>query len=246
MKKYSVVIMASFMLMWTGLQAQPYLGFKFGYNAGNTTAAKAVTNILPLKTLHGVTGGVVGGYNFNPYFALQAELNVTQKGFRITESKGFEIYDFPIDIGVDYWNRFTYFELPILAKGKIGNDIVKAYGAVGPQFGYLTKGRAKANVNTLLPITVFDRTLNLDNLGFKRFEVAGVAAAGVEFALGANANLFIEGRYTHGFTDYYKIPPIGTVQFDTDIQNRNFAGTVGVTFNLSSMASGSSSSGTRF
>lgn len=47
----------------------------------------------------------------------------------------------------------------------------------------MMKGRAKANVNTLLPITVFDRSLNLDNLGFKRFEVAGVAAAGVEFTL---------------------------------------------------------------
>ena len=243
MKKYSVIIVAFFLLMWTGLQAQPYLGFKFGYNAGNTHAAKAFTNILPLKTLHGLTAGGVGGYNFNPYFALQAELNVTQKGFRITESKGFEIYDFPIDVGVDYWNRFTYLELPILAKGKIGNDNVKAYGAVGPQFGYLMKGRAKANVNTLLPITVFDRSLNLDNLGFKRFEVAGVAAAGVEFTLGPNANLFIEGRYTHGFTDYYKIAPIGTLQIDSEIQNRNLSGSIGITFNIGQAGT---SSGNRF
>lgn len=228
-------------------QAQMYVGFKGGYTAGSTVAAKSITNIIPLKTLHGVTGGVIGGYSFNDYFDLQGELNVTQKGFVINESMGFDLFNFPMDIGVNYRNRFTYIEMPLLAKGKIGNDIVKGYAAIGPQIGYLAKGRSKANVDVIIPITVFDRNLNLDNLGFERFEVSGVAAAGVEFNLGGMANLFVEGRYTHGFTDYYQLPELGGFALDSDIRNKSFSGTVGVTFPIGGNGGRSNSGqGTRF
>ncbi len=228
-------------------QAQMYVGFKGGYVAGNTSATKSITNIIPIKTLHGLTGGVIGGYSFNDYFDLQGELNVTQKGFVINESMGFDIFNFPMDIGVNYSNRFTYIEMPLLAKGKIGNEIVKGYVAVGPQIGYLAKGRSKANVDVIIPITVFDTKLNLNNLGFERFEVSGVAAAGVEFNLGGVANLFVEGRYTHGFTDYYKLPEIGGLALDSNIRNKSFAGTIGVTFPIGGNTSrGNSGQGTRF
>jgi len=230
MKLGAIVLMAFMLLGNISSNAQAYIGFKGGYNAGITSAAKSVTNIIPIKTLHGVTGGLVTGYSFNEYFDLQGELNITQKGFVINESMGFDIFNFPMDIGVDYKNRFTYIEVPLLAKGKIGNEFVKAYAAIGPQFGYLAKGRSKANVNVIIPITVFDRNLNLSNLGFERFEVSGVAALGVEFNLAGRANLFVEGRYTHGFTDYYKLPEIGGLALDTDIRNQSIAATVGVTF----------------
>ena len=66
------------------------------------------------------------------------------------------------------WNRFTYIDVPILAKAKVGNDIIKVYGAIGPQFSFISERKGmKANANLLLPITLFDRDLNLDNLGFK-------------------------------------------------------------------------------
>lgn len=246
MKKYSVLILALVIGFAFNANAQGYIGFKAGYNAASTSAANSLTNILPLKTLHGFTAGAVGGYNFGPYFALQAELNATQKGFRISESKGFEIYDFPIDAGLEYWNRFTYIDVPILAKAKVGNDIIKVYGAIGPQFSLLAKGRAKANANLLIPITLFDRDLNLDNLGFKRFEVSGVGAIGLDIAVNSSVNIFAEGRYVMAFTDYYQLPPIGPLTLDTDIRNRGLAFNAGVTFNLGNVSGGNRSSGNRF
>jgi hypothetical protein len=122
MKLGAIVLMAFMLLGNISSNAQAYIGFKGGYNAGITSAAKSVTNIIPIKTLHGVTGGLVSGYSFNEYFDLQGELNITQKGFVINESMGFDIFNFPMDIGVDYKNRFTYIEVPLLAKGKIGNE----------------------------------------------------------------------------------------------------------------------------
>ncbi|MCO6461081.1 MAG: PorT family protein [Saprospiraceae bacterium] len=241
MKKYSVILLALLFGAVYQANAQGYIGFKVGYNAGSTSAAQSLTNLLPLKTLHGFTAGAVGGYNFGPYFALQSELNVTQKGFRISESKGFDIFDFPIDAGLEYWNRFTYLELPILAKAKLGNDIIKAYAAVGPQFSYLMHGRSKANITTILPVTVFDRDLKLDNLGFERFEVSGVGALGLDIAVNPIINLFAEGRYVIGFTDYYKLPNLGSLEIDSNIRNRGLAFSAGMTFNLGSMSGGGSS-----
>lgn len=244
MKKISVIV--SFVLMMIGYQAeaQLYVGGKIGYAGSQTNAANSIESVLPnIRMLHGVTGGVILGYGFGDNFDLQGELNITQKGFGIKESTGFDVFDFPIDVGVDYRNRFTYFELPVLAKGKIGNDKVKGYLAIGPQIGYLAKGRSKAIVNAILPIEIFDRNLKLDNLGFNRFEFSGVAALGVEFNLGVG-NLFVEGRYTHGFTDYYEIPLGGSVQIASKIQNRVVTGTIGMTFPLGS--TGGNSSGGRF
>ena len=242
MKKIGIIL--SFVLMMVGFQAkaQMYIGGKIGYAGSQTDAANSIENVLPdIRMLHGVTGGVIVGYGFGDHFDLQGELNITQKGFGIDESTGFDLFNIPIDVGVDYRNRFTYLELPILAKGKIGNDKVKGYLAIGPQIGYLAKGRSKAIVNAILPIEVFDRILRLDNLGFNRFEFSGVAAVGVEFNVGIG-NFFIEGRYAHGFTDYYEIPLGGGVQIASKIQNRVVTGTVGMTFPIGT-ARGSSRGG---
>lgn len=226
--------------------AQLYVGGKVGYHGGKSVANQSIENILPkIRMHHGVTGGAILGYTFNEFFDLQGELLVTQKGFRVEESTGFDIFNFPIDVGVDYLNRFTYFELPVLAKGKFGNDVVKGYAAVGPQIGLLGKGRSKANVNLLFPITIFDNTLNLENLGFNRFEFSAVGALGVEFNLADIARLSVEGRYSHGFTDFYSLPSFGTFEVDSDIRNQGFSGTVGLVFPLSA-SSGTKKSGGRF
>jgi len=223
-------------------QAQLYLGGKIGYNGSKTVASNSIEAILPdIRMMHGVTGGAILGYSFGEFFDLQGEFNITQKGFVIKEAKGFDLFNLPLEVGIDYRNRFTYLELPILAKRKIGNDRIKGYFAVGPQIGYMIKGRSKGIANVILPIKLLDQTLNLDNLGFKRFEFSGVAALGAEFNVGIG-KLFVEGRYTHAFTDYYKIPLGGSVQIESDIQNRNIGGSVGLLIPINNTSTGNTSS----
>lgn len=244
MKNFGFLLAFIFLAFMNTGHAQMYLGFKVGYNGSKTVSAQSIENILPkIRMSHGFTGGAILGYSFGENFDLQGELNVTQKGFTIKESTGFELFNLPVEIGGDYRNKFTYLELPILAKGKIGNDKVKGYLAIGPQFGYMITGRSKAVANVLLPIQLFNTKLDLDRLGFKRFELSGVAALGAEFNVGVG-RLFVEGRYTHGFTDYYKIPIGDLVTIDSKVQNRNFGGTVGMLFPIGG-SEGSSNTRTR-
>lgn len=248
MKKLGVLSVFIFLAFYNMGYAQLYIGGKIGYNGAKTVSAQSIENILPtIRMHHGVTGGAILGYTFNEFFDLQGELNITQKGFVIKESTGFDLFNLPIEVGLDYRNRFTYLELPILAKGKIGNDKVKGYLAIGPQIGYMIKGRSKAIANVLLPVQIFDRSLNLDGLGFKQFEFSGVAALGAEFNVGIG-RLFVEGRYTHGFTDYYKIPIGNTVTIESNIQNRNVSGSIGMLFPIGTGESGTTTRtrGTRF
>jgi hypothetical protein len=106
------------------------LASKFGLQCGFDLCSQFFNQHIAVKDVTWIYSRSSGGYNLNGYLPLQAELNATQKGFRISESKGFEIYDFPIDAGLEYWNRFTYIDVPILAKAKVGNDIIKVYGAI--------------------------------------------------------------------------------------------------------------------
>ena len=233
MRYIKIFTLAIITIFWTQSSfAQFYIGGKVGYSGNKAHYNPTLDLILPkIKFNHGFTAGIVGGYTFNEYFDLQTELSFTQKGFVIKENADSLLFRLPVNLGVDIRSRFNYLELPILAKGKIGNDKVKAYIAIGPQLGFLTNARLKAIANVILPIKLVDTKLNVDNSGFSRFDFSGVGALGVQFDLGP-VNLFFEGRYTHSFVDFYKIPLGGVIEIESNIQNRNLAASVGLTVPL--------------
>ncbi|HNE28537.1 MAG TPA: porin family protein [Saprospiraceae bacterium] len=209
------------------VNAQIAVGLKTGGHFSTAGVTETLDQLTPdFKLSPGFTAGVVSEFNFGDYFALQPELNWVQKGFRWDESLGVPIGNIDIPVGAEAIIRTNYLELPLLAKGKFGNDVVQAYVAAGPSIGYALNGKLITKPRLLIEFDPIKTDLNLNNLDYERFEVSAVGALGVQFNI-QNVKIFADARYTHGFTELYNFPLV-----NEKIRHRGISANIGVMYNL--------------
>lgn len=207
--------------------AQIAVGLKTGGHFSTASVTETLDQLTPdFKFSPVFTAGVVSEINFGDYFALQPELNWVQKGFRWDESLGVPIGNIDIPIGAEAVIRTNYLEIPLLAKGKLGNDFVQGYVAVGPAFGYALNGKLITKPRLLVELDPIKTDLNLDNLDYERFEVSAVGALGVQFNFN-HVKLFADARYTHGFTELYNFPIV-----NEKVRHRGISASLGVMYDL--------------
>lgn len=210
--------------------AQTSIGFKGGFNYANVPEPSAVSGIVPdFKFVLGKSFAVVADIGVNDQFSFQPELAYTQKGFAIREGFDINLFDVPIPLGVKAVTKVNYIEAPLLAKYKFGNEKVGAYLLAGPTLGYATGGRFQTKAQILVDIKLVDQKLDLDNLGYERFEVGGTLGAGINFNTGNGGSFFIDARYTKGFTNVYDVPIV-----DLKLKNQGFGISVGYLMPLTS------------
>ncbi|MTI29251.1 porin family protein, partial [Xanthovirga aplysinae] len=128
--------------------------------------------------------------SFSKNFALQPELHFIQKGAAIKyEAEGVEneIRAFQ-----------NYLELPILLKGKIGNDKISGYAIAGPTLGYALSQRG-------VLIEGDDKTS--DSVDFtdeqNRFEIGANFGLGAELQAGLG-KVVVDARYGLGLSGLTK------------------------------------------
>lgn len=214
-----VALVAAF---YTTSFAQLSLGLRGGLHIGNVYTTEGLDAITP--DFEYITGPTVAGvleYGISDNFALQTELAITRKGFKLREDFDVNLFNIPIPVGASAESRFNYLEVPLLAKVKFGDDVVHGYITAGPTFGYATSGRLITRANALFEFKVSDTDINLDAINYERFEVGGSIGAGLGFTTGFG-QLFADARYTRGFTELYDIPVI-----DERIRNQGFAVSIG-------------------
>ena len=203
------------------LTAQVSLGVKGGMNIARVKAPEFINSVVEFKKVRNLTIGVVSELGLTENFALQSELNFTTKGFKLNEGLDLQLFGFDVPLGVTAVTEFTYLELPVLAKAKFGNERVEGYLYAGPTFGYALNGNITTRAKILIEFDLFDTDLDLDNIGYNRFEIAGTIGGGVAFK-SDNGKFFLDGRYNHGFTEVYDVPLIAE-----RVENRNVNLTAG-------------------
>ncbi|MBR9920264.1 MAG: PorT family protein [Bacteroidetes bacterium] len=210
------------MLTFTNaLMAQISLGVKGGLNVATIHAPEFVNELVEFRNVKNPTIGVVSEFGFGQHFALQSELNFTTKGFKLDEGFDVQLFDIDVPLGVVAVSEFRYLELPLLAKAKFGNDRVEGYVYGGPTLGYAVNGKLTTRAKVFVEFDLFDTKLDLDNIGYERFEVSGTIGAGVAFK-GAGGKFFLDARYNHGLTEVYDVPLIAE-----QVENRNVNLTAG-------------------
>lgn len=204
----NTIFFAALLTLLTSLSAsaQINLGIRTGLNFNTIKATEGLEAITPdYKSITAFNVGAVSEFEFGDYFAVQPELSYTVKGFRLKEQMDVNIFDLPIPIGAEAISKFGYLEMPLLLKGKIGNEVAKAYIIAGPAFGYATGGHLTTRAKAFFEFDLFDTKIDLDQVGYERWEVSGVVGAGAEFKI-PSGKIFFDARYQHGFTELYDIP----------------------------------------
>ncbi len=209
LKTTSLVIALIFSL---NLAAQDIsFGIKTGVQSANVKIPGFIDDISVLpdfKSVTTVNAGIVSEIAFHKNFAIQPELVFTQKGFKVKEDFGLDLFNIPLPLGVTALTKFNYLEMPLLAKAKFGNESANFYVVAGPTFGYALNGKLDTRARVLFEIDLFETAIDLDAVGYERWEVGGMAGAGVSIGTGNGSQLFFDVRYSHGFTQPYDIPVV--------------------------------------
>lgn len=191
-------------------QAQTFsLGVKAGVQNANINAPDFIEDmsVIPdFKPIVTANFGLVSEIGLHKNFAIQPELVYTTKGTQIDENFNVDLFNVPVPLGVTAISKFNYLEMPLLAKAKFGNELANFYVVAGPTFGYALNGRLETRAKVLVEVDLFDTPIDLDAVNYQRWEVGGTAGFGVSVNTGNGGQLFLDARYTHGFSQPYDIP----------------------------------------
>ena len=227
-----IVILAIIALLSLPAFAQPSIGIRGGINYGEVSEPAVIGGILPdFKSILGINLGVVGEIPISSNFSFQPELAFNQKGFKLQEGFNVDIFKIPVPLGAKVVTKVNYIDMPLLAKYKFGNEKMNAYLTAGPVFSYASGGKLQTKAQFLFDIPITSTKLDLDALGYSRFEVSASVGAGLSFNTGSGS-LFIDARYIHGLTDVYDVPVV-----DLKLKNRGFGINVGYMIPLGSTSS---------
>ncbi len=206
MKSTRNLLVAMLVFVTSFAFAQINVGVRAGINFANVNETAALDAITPdFKMISGANLGIVSEVEFGKHFAIQPELSYAQKGFALREGIDFELYNIPLPVGVTVVSKFRYVEMPVLFKGKIGNDKIKAYAIAGPAVGYAVDGQLETHAQAFFDFKLLDTDIDLGAVGYEQFEVSGIAGIGTEIMI-PSGKIFFDARYQHGFTELYDIP----------------------------------------
>ena len=205
--------------------AQNNFGFRAGlqYADVSVPTIQSSLNINP-KTINRFEIAAFYEYNFNDNFSIRPELSYNKKGFSVNEGIDFEVANLPLPIGVEAITEIQYIQMPVFGKYAFGTGTARAYIMAGPSIGYAMDARLKTRVNSIIDFNISNSDINLNNDTYDRIDLAGVAGAGVELMMN-NGSLFVEGRYTHSFSDLLQDPII-----DLKLRNKSFGLSAGYKF----------------
>lgn len=211
------------MLLWTiplAMQAQLNIGAHIGMHSNKVQIKGVSESWLPENHYWtGVNTGLFIELPLTDNLSFQPGLQYVEKGFRVKEGYEFNIGNIPVPLGVEAITRLQYLEMPLLLKYTFGENVIKPYLYAGPHFSYAMDGRVDLRANVILDVNIGSYPINLNNDLYNRFEVGGLAGAGLLFETG-RANTFIQASFQHGFTDMLDRPFI-------DLRLRNYGFNLG-------------------
>ncbi|MEL6865666.1 MAG: porin family protein [Bacteroidota bacterium] len=223
----SSVLIFTLCFFQLGLQAQHSLGFRIGAASAGVKAPDALSALTGrFDKLTAWDIALFSELKIAPNFSIQPELAYAQKGFVIDETRDLNLFDIPLPLGVRSVTQINYVEMPLLAKLSFGHHKVSGFVGIGPNISYALDGKLKARARVILDIPITNTDIDLDQIGYNRFEAGGIITAGVAVDTG-NGKFFIDARYKRGFTDTYTVPVV-----DLEVRNSSFGMNIGYAFKL--------------
>ena len=204
MKQSRLLILAVFvcwLLPWGSLMAQDTFKpeFVLGVNGGITSSRINFTPRVAQVSLQQYSGGVAARYISEKHFGLQAELNLSQRGWEelkdsVPEHK--------------YTKSLLYAELPVMTHiyFDLGSRVRMIFN-LGPQIGYQISESVLANdvhyEPGLAPSAGEPTPVQYTNKTEQLFDWGITGGGGFELRTGIGS-FALEGRYYFGLSDIYR------------------------------------------
>ena len=171
-----------------------------GGHGGATLSEMSFSPSIKQSFVPGFTFGGAFRFAEERHVGLQAELNISQRGWQEKFDEG---YDF------SYARRLTYVEIPVMTHIFFGSRTFKCIVNLGPEFGYMIADNISSNFDYKNPASVPGFPLSnrsTDQMGMdvkNRFDYGITAGLGFELYLARRHSVFLEARYYFGLGNIY-------------------------------------------
>ena len=192
--KIRITVLALCLVATISLFAQkPYpKEHSFGITGGVDLSKMNFTPSIPQDMKMGYTMGVTWRYVEEKFFGVQAELHLTQRGWKDKLENYPELY---------YDRTLNYIEIPVLSHIFFGNNRVKGFVNLGPKIAYYIGGKTHTNITNQLDDTSYRTDHYYEEIKHK-FDYGITAGGGIELRFGRQSFL-VEGRYYFGLGDIF-------------------------------------------
>jgi len=168
--------------------AQWRVGVNGGATYNHSTISKHYMTDYQWKDRWGVTLGVMGQYDVNDWLGVRAELDWTQKNYRLTRQ---------IFSNLDYKYVNNYLQLPVMASFSFGGKQLRGFCNAGVYGGYwLTSGREGTDFNNSSEkVYEFSENIEFNSERDQRFDFGFVGGIGLEYRFCQRWAAQVEMRY---------------------------------------------------
>lgn len=168
--------------------AQWRVGVNGGATYNHSTISKHYMTDYQWKDRWGVTLGVMGQYDVNDWLGVRAELDWTQKNYRLTR----QILSY-----LDYKYVNNYLQLPVMASFSFGGKQLRGFCNAGVYGGYwLTSGREGTDFNNSSEkVYEFSEDIKFNSERDQRFDFGFVGGIGLEYRFCQRWAAQVEMRY---------------------------------------------------
>ena len=168
--------------------AQWRVGVNGGATYNHSTISKHYMTDYQWKDRWGVTLGVMGQYDVNDWLGVRAELDWTQKNYRLTRQ---------ILSNLDYKYVNNYLQRPVMASFSFGGKQLRGFCNAGVYGGYwLTSGREGTDFNNSSEkVYEFSENIEFNDERDQRFDFGFVGGIGLEYRFCQRWAAQVEMRY---------------------------------------------------
>lgn len=211
------------------------IGVRGGINVMRIQPNYQLAKGVSINSIKTFSVGVPIEIRFSEYFALQPEINYTQKGATVNSFTDTTLATYSINIKMTGTSteKYHYLDLPILAKVGAGNKMGRIDFCAGPYLGIGLGGiNQTTQVVDITPNNIYltdskqDTTYSIKvGKDIRNIEMGLNLGATLSLNLSKGARLFFDTRYLLGLSDYFTL--------DTDYPNnkvfhRGFSFSLGI------------------
>ena len=195
MKRKILLLIGSVMLT-SAVHAQWRVGATFGATTNHYQMDRQYQSDYNLNDRWGLTLGITGQYDFNSWLGVRADLNWTQKNYRIRRDR----------ITMDYKYTNDYLLLPVMASFSFGGEKLRGFFNLGVYGGYwLTRNYDGVDYSTIDEYVYSVKGhVDFNSDRDQRLDCGLVGGVGVEYRFASQWGAQVEARYYYSTTSTQK------------------------------------------
>ena len=195
MKRKLFLLVGALVLAVTA-HAQWRVGATIGTTANHYRMDRQYMSDYHYNDRWGITMGITGQYDFNSWLGVRADLNWTQKNYRVQRDR----------VTMDYKYTNNYLLLPVMASFSFGGQKVRGFCNLGVYGGYwLSSNYDGVDYNAIAQAS-FDVKGHVDFNSDRdqRWDCGLVGGLGVEYRFAPHWGVQVEARYYYSTTSVQK------------------------------------------